>query len=90
MFRLFKRKKKRIETDQEMRERILSLCKDGDYGLCSPPMDAQVAINELSRYLLGDNWYIVMPVNGEQANAEIVYAIECKFKNSKTRRKDRY
>lgn len=83
MFKLFKRKKKRIETDQEMRERILSLCKDGDYGLCSPPMNAQVALNELKDFFLGEDWYSVMPVCQEQINTEIVYEIESKYRKSR-------
>lgn len=81
------KKKKRVETDKEMRERILSLCKDGDYGICAPPMDAQVAVNELCRYLLGDDWYTVIPVSAEQINTEIVYEIEKKYKNCRKRRR---
>lgn len=78
---LFKRKKKYIkETDKETRERVLSLCKDGDYGLIQPPMDAQVALDELARHLLGSDWYIVNPVNAEQGNTQIVYEIERKYK----------
>lgn len=73
-------KKRHSETDEEMKARILSLCKDGDYGLCPPPMDAQVALNELGRYLLGDDWYVVLPVNAEQCNTEIVYEIERRYK----------
>ena len=73
-------KKRHAETDEEMKARILSLCKDGDYGLCPPAMDAQVALNELKRYLLGDDWYVVLPVNAEQCNTEIVYEIERRYK----------
>ena len=77
MFKLFKHK----ETDEEMRNRILKLCKDGDYGLCAPPMDAQTTVNELAKYILGEDWYTVMPYHNEQINTEIVYAIESKLKN---------
>lgn len=86
---LFKNKSKRKhyvndrETDKEIHDRVMSLCKEGDYGLMPPPMDAQVAINELAKHLLGENWYIVNPVSGEQANTEIVYAIERKYKRVK-------
>ena len=44
-------------------------------------MDAQVAINELCRYLLGEDWYIADPVNNVQANLIIVYEIERKYKD---------
>lgn len=37
------------------KEHILSLCEPGDYGIFAPPMKAQVALNELCRYLLGDD-----------------------------------
>lgn len=78
MIKLFK--KKRFETDEEIKKRILSLCKDGDYGLCAPPMDAQVALNELCRFFLGEDWYTIMPVHQTQVNTEIVYEIETKYK----------
>jgi hypothetical protein len=68
------------ETDEEMKQRILKLTDGKDYGLCSPPMNAQVAVNELAHYLLGKDWYIATPMNGEQANTEIVYAIESKYR----------
>lgn len=63
-----------------MRAHILGLADDGDYGLCPPPMDAQVAVNELCRYFLGEDWYVIMPISTKQANTEIVYAIESKYK----------
>lgn len=68
------------ETDEEIRERVLSLAKEGDYGIMSPPMDAQVALNELCKHLLGENWYVVDPMSTEQVNTNIVYEIERKYK----------
>lgn len=77
-------KKREIrETDEEIRKRVLRLTKDKDCGILPPPMNAQVAINELCTHLLGEDWHIVNPVNGEQANTEIVYAIERKYKRVK-------
>ena len=43
-------------------------------------MDAQIALNELARYLLGDDYCIEDPVNNEQGNTIIVYDIEKKYK----------
>lgn len=38
---------------EDIKKRILSLCDSKkDYGICSPPMDAQVALNELCNHLL--------------------------------------
>ena len=28
------------ETDEEIKNRILDLCEEGDYGRCSPPIEA--------------------------------------------------
>lgn len=48
-----------------------------------PPMDAQMAINELCRHLLGEDWYVSMPMSTEQINTEIVYEIERKYSKKK-------
>ena len=77
---------KKKETYQEKANRILDLCKDVDCGILSPPMDAQVALNELCRYFLGENWCVVNSISQEQINTEIVYEIELNYK-SKVRRK---
>ena len=58
------------------------MCEDG----C---MDAQNAIYELSRYILGQDWYIVYPVNDGQANPIIVLEIENKIKENKRNLKKR-
>ena len=68
------------ETDEEIRERVLSVAKEGDYGIMSPTMEAQVALNELCKHLLGENWYVVDPMSTEQVNTNIVYEIERKYK----------
>ena len=45
-------------------------------------MDAQVALNELARHLLGSGYYTNNLTN-EQGNTEIVYNIERKYKRLK-------
>lgn len=70
----------RKETPNEVRERVLSLCEDVDCGIFSPPLNAQVALNELARHLLGEDWYSTNPISQEQINAEIVYEIEMKYR----------
>ena len=74
----FKNKK---ETNEDIINRIFSLAKEGDYGMLPPPMDAQVALDELCRFFLGDDWYCVLPIHTGQVNTEIVYEIEKKYKN---------
>lgn len=61
-------------------QRILSLCEEGDYGLCVPPMKPQVALDELCNYILGEDWCVDMPYSQNQVNTEIVIAIESKLK----------
>lgn len=81
MFSWIKKIFRKKETAQETKERLEKLCKEGYGG-----MDAQVAMNELCRYLLGEDWYIADPVNNIQANLIIVYEIERKYKD-KNRKK---
>ena len=75
-----------FKREKVNKEHILSLTDGKDYGLCSPPMKAQVAVDELCRYFLGEDWYSVMPQSGEQVNTEIVYAIECNYKGNRNPR----
>lgn len=80
---LFKRKKKYVkETDAQTRDRVLSLCEEGDYGIFAPPMNAQVALDELARHLLGSDYY-TNNITNAQGNTEIVYDIERKYKRLK-------
>lgn len=78
---MFNREKR--EADKDIKDRVLSLCEEGDYGICPPPMDAQVALKEIARHLLGENWCVTMPISQEQVNTEIVYAIESRYKKVK-------
>lgn len=70
----------RKETKRETARRLLKLTDGKDYGIFSPPMDAQVAVHELCRHFLGEDWYSPNPISQEQINTEIVYEIERKFK----------
>lgn len=77
---MFDRKR---ESNEQIRERLFKLCKEGDYGICPPPMDAQTALNEISKHLLGENWCVNIPISQEQVNTEIVFAIEERYKRIK-------
>jgi hypothetical protein len=46
-----------------------------DCGMCDPPMEAQKAIDFLTDYLLGKDWYVTMPENTQQVNTAIVFEI---------------
>lgn len=56
------------------------------YNILPPPLPAQTALTFLEKYLLGEDWYIVMPLTNDQANVEVVDAILRKY--SKTYRKE--
>ena len=73
------------ETDDEIAGRILKLTDEKDYGIFPPPMNAQVAINELCRYFLGENWYGPGSGSIEQSNTNIVYFIESRLKKYKAK-----
>ena len=67
-------------------EAVLENIEDTTYGLCPAPMEAQLALNILTDYLLGEDWYVVMPMNTKQVNACVVEQILDKY--SKRWRKD--
>ena len=50
-----------------------------DCGLMQPPLDAQKALNFLKDYLLGEDWYVVNPVNTQQCNTQLVFEILEKY-----------
>jgi hypothetical protein len=43
--------------------------EDTSYGVCPAPMDAQLALNILTDYLLGEDWYVAISGSAEQINA---------------------
>ena len=50
--------------------------KSEDCGLCSPPMNSQLAVDFLQKYLLGDGWYCTgIAQTNAQCNTEIVFNI---------------
>ena len=77
--------KNKKETNKEIAERILKLAEPGDYGIFPPPMKAQVAVNELCRFFLGEDYWTIVN-NNEQVNTEIVYEIESKYKKVNRKR----
>ena len=71
----------------EYKKKLFEVLSDNTYGLCPAPMSSDVTLQILVDYLLGENFYIVMPLSQEQANTEIVAAILDKY--SKEYKKDR-
>ena len=50
-----------------------------DCGIMQPPMNSNQALEFLKNYLLGENWYVVNPVNYEQCTTQMVYEILYKY-----------
>lgn len=69
------------ETSQETIKRILKLTNIKNDPDVIPYMKAQTAVNELCRFFLGEDWYVVDPLSTEQVNVNIVYEIERMFPN---------
>lgn len=53
--------------------------ESGNYGIFCPPITGQEAIDILTDYLLGEDWYTANPVCTEQVNTEIVAEILWKY-----------
>lgn len=65
---------------QSIREKkSLALKKENPYGICHEPTSAQDALNKLSSYLLGEDWYVTLPILQEQVNTCIVDSILSKY-----------
>lgn len=69
------------ETPQETEKRILKLTNIKNDPDVAPYIEPQVALNELCRFFLGEDWYVTDPLSTKQVNYWIVYDIERKFKN---------
>ena len=50
-----------------------------DCGIMSPPMEDKKALEFLTDYLLGGNWYVVGPISPKQVNTNIVHEILWKY-----------
>ena len=57
-----------------------------DCGIMSPPMEDKKALDFLTDYLLGENWYVVDPIGPKQVNTNRVHEILWKY--SKKYRKE--
>ena len=66
------------------KDHILDICEPVDCGMLSPPMKTQVAVNELCRYFLGEDWYDCSGAcSSEQVNTNIVCEIEKRYKGAR-------
>ena len=72
------------ESEKDIMDRISSLSDNTeDQSMNMNSISDQKTLNEICDHLLGDNWYIVDPISASQANSQIVYEIEKKYKRVK-------
>ena len=72
------------ESEKDIMNRISSLSDNTeDQSMNMNSISDQKALNEICDHLLGDNWYIADPISASQANSQIVYEIEKKYKKVK-------
>lgn len=69
------------ETPQETEKRLLKLTNIKNDPDVAPYIEPQVALDELCRFFLGEDWYVTDPLSTKQVNYWIVYDIERKFEN---------
>lgn len=69
------------------REKFRQILDDRSYGLFPAPTEAQLAVYVLIEYLLGEDWYVVDPMNSTQVNTIAVH--EILMKHSRKYRKER-
>ena len=72
------------ESEKDIQDRINSLSDNTeDKSMNMNSISDQKTLNEICDHLLGDNWYIADPISASQANSQIVYEIEKKYKKVK-------
>ena len=72
------------ESEKDIQDRINFLSDNtGDQSMNMNSISDQKTLNEICDHLLGDNWYIADPISASQANSQIVYEIEKKYKKVK-------
>lgn len=65
---------------------LIEISLDDTFGLMPAPMSSGMAMDILVSYLLGDDWYVAVSMNGDQCNTVAVNEILRKY--SKKYRKD--
>lgn len=60
-------------------EQFFEIIDDESYGILPAPTEAQLAVNVLQEYLLGEDYYIVDPLPNCQANTILVHDILLKY-----------
>lgn len=68
------------------KESFFNILSDDTYGICPSPTSPLLALEVLCDYLLGEDWYVSIPMSQDQINTCIVDDILKKY--SREYRKD--
>lgn len=68
------------------KDKFFEILKNEKYGLYPASTNAQLALNTISEYVLGEDYYVVDPIHNEQVNTILTHDIL--YKISKKYRKD--
>ena len=70
--------------------RTKDILEDTSCGYCPAPLEPQIAIDILTDYLLGENWYTPMSMNTKQVNVCILEQILSRYSKQWNRDKRMY
>lgn len=59
----------------DLQNRVLDILEDESRGILPAPMDAQLGLEALAEYLLGEKWAVSVSMSREQVNTCIVAQI---------------
>ena len=61
------------------KEKFIEILRDNTYGIFPAPTSAELALEVICDYLLGEDWYVNMAISQEQVNTCIVDNILRKY-----------
>ena len=70
-----------------LRNHIMPLTDQIDYGLCDCAIDYKTMCHELVNFFLGEDWYVVLPEHDTQAMSAALYDIEYLYWKKGNRKK---
>lgn len=59
----------------DLQNRVLDILEDESWGILPAPMDAQLGLEALAEYLLGEKWAVSVSLSREQVNTCMVAQI---------------
>lgn len=70
------------KVSKEYKKQTFDILMQRDDNIFPPGISEKTALDILQVWLLGEDWYVVDPLNGQQVNTEIVYQILYKYSDA--------